>query len=454
MGNSEVGHINIGAGRIVYQLNTYIDKMIREGVFFENKALNEGISCAIRNSGKLHLFILLSDGNVHSNLNHLEAMLELCRRRNFHNVYLHAFMDGRDTLPHSGLEFMKWYLQLANSYGFGRVATVSGRYYAMDRDNRWDRIKKAYDCIVNGEGENIADPIAAIEKSYSEGVTDEFIIPKVVVENGEPVARIEDGDSIVFLNYRADRTRQLTRIIINPGFSPFPIKQFTNLKFVSMSEYESSFEPYLEVAFRNEEQRLILGEVIANNNLKQLRLAETEKYAHVTFFFNSGSEEPFIGEDRILVPSPKIASYDLQPEMSAYEIKDRLIENIGKDEYALIVVNFANCDMVGHTGVFDAAVKAVEAVDSCVGDIVPIALKSEYEIIITADHGNAEKMLDEYGNAFTAHTTNPVPIIYVNQNKSFYIKQGNLASLAPTILNLLNIPIPKEMTGKMILKEG
>ena len=451
MGNSEVGHMNIGAGRVVYQLNTLIDKLISEGEFYKNDALNKSIDYALEQKSKLHLFILLSDGNVHSNLNHLQTMLELCRRRKFDNVYLHAFMDGRDTLPNSGLGFMKDYLELSNTYGFGEVATISGRYYAMDRDNRWERIKKAYDAMIHGEGERSQDPLQAIQDSYEKKITDEFIIPKVITKNNQPVARIEDGDSIVFLNFRSDRTRQLTRALIMPDFKEIPVKKFSKLHFVSMSEYDVAFSDYLEVAFRNPDLKNILGEVLADHNLKQLRLAETEKYAHVTFFFNSGREKPFTGEDHILVPSPKVASYDLQPEMSAFAVKDKLLEALKMDEYSLIVVNFANCDMVGHTGVFDAAVKAVETVDTCVGEIVPEARKRGFDIIITADHGNAEKMLDENDNIFTAHTTNIVPVgIFRQQGNDFQMEENVLAGIAPTILKMLDIEIPQEMTGKCL----
>ena len=454
MGNSEVGHMNIGAGRVVYQLNTLIDKKIDGGEFYDNEALNKGIDHAEQNSSKLHLFILLSDGNVHSNLNHLQGMLELCKRRDFKNVYLHAFMDGRDTLPHSGLGFMKDYLKSVERFGFGEVATISGRYYAMDRDRRWERIKKAYDAMVYGRGEEFTDPLEAIKSSYEEDVTDEFIVPKVIKKEEKPIAKIEDDDSIIFLNFRADRTRQITRALIMPDFDEFDALKFKNLHFVSMSEYESSFSSYLKVAFRNPEQKNILGEVIANHKLKQLRLAETEKYAHVTYFFNCGKEEPFSGEDRILVPSPKVASYDLKPEMSALEVKDKLIESLQKEMYDLIVVNFANCDMVGHTGIFEAAVKAVETVDSCVGEFVPIAKKHGYDIILTADHGNAEKLLDEKGNNFTAHTTNPVPVAIFRQNENaIQVEESVLGGLAPTILQMLDITIPKEMTCKPLFKK-
>jgi 2,3-bisphosphoglycerate-independent phosphoglycerate mutase len=451
MGNSEVGHMNIGAGRVVYQLNTMIDKLIEEGEFYDNKALNKAIEHAEKNSSKLHLFILLSDGNVHSNLNHLKAMLELCRRKDFKEVFLHAFMDGRDTLPHSGVDFMKDYLRESRELGFGEVATISGRYYAMDRDKRWDRIEKAYKALVKGEGERYTDSLQAIRESYDNDITDEFIIPKVITKNDKPVARIEDKDSVVFLNFRADRTRQLTRALIIPDFSEFETENFKNLHYVSMSEYDVNFDDYLEVAFRNPDLKNILSEVLVNQGKKQLRLAETEKYAHVTFFFNCGREEPFEGEDRIMVPSPKVASYDLQPEMSAPEVKDKLLQALSEEKYDVIVVNFANCDMVGHTGVFEAAVKAVETVDGCVGEIVPEAVKRGYNIIITADHGNAEKMLDEDDNIFTAHTTNVVPVaIYRQQGNDFTIEDNVLGGIAPTILKMLEITQPPEMTGKSL----
>ncbi len=455
MGNSEVGHMNIGAGRVVYQLNTLIDSLIDKGDFFKNEGLNKAIDKAKEKNSKLHLFILLSDGNVHSNLNHLKAMMELCRRKVFTDVYLHAFMDGRDTLPHSGLGFMKDYLKKSKELEFGEVATVSGRYYAMDRDKRWDRIEKAYKAIVHGQGEKYDDPLKAIRDSYDDEITDEFIVPKVITHNDQPVATIEEGDSVLFLNFRADRTRQLTSALILPDFDQFDAVKFNDLHFVSMSEYDVDFNPYLEVAFRNPEQKNILSEVLGKHDKKQLRLAETEKYAHVTFFFNCGREKPFKGEERLMVPSPKVASYDLQPEMSAPEVKNKLLEAIRKEKYDFILCNFANCDMVGHTGVFEAAVKAVETVDSCVGEIVPQAKEKGYDIIITADHGNAEKMLDEDDNVFTAHTTNIVPVaVYLQQGNNIELEENVLGGIAPTILKLLDIPIPEEMTGKILFKEN
>lgn len=454
MGNSEVGHMNIGAGRVVYQLNTMIDKQIETGKFFENKTLKKAIALARERRTKLHLFTLLSDGNVHSNLGHLYAMMQLCAEQGFSNVYLHAFMDGRDTLPNSGLGFMEKYIEKSEELGLGKVATISGRYYAMDRDKRWDRIKLAYDAIVRGKGEEYEDPLEAIRESYENKITDEFIIPKVIKEKGEPTAVISDDDVVIFLNYRADRARQITRTLIEPGFSEFEIEKRDNLHFVSMSEYDINFSDYLEVAFYTPKLTNILGEVLAANNIPQLRLAETEKYAHVTFFFNCGREEPYDLEDRVLIPSPKIASYDLQPEMSAFEVKDALKTALNEDKYPLIVVNFANCDMVGHTGVFDAAVKAVETVDRCVGETLPEIEKNGYNLFLTADHGNAEKLLDENDNVFTAHTTNPVPILIKMNSKhiqKYKVREGRLADIAPTILSILEVSIPKEMDGKCLV---
>ncbi len=448
MGNSEVGHMNIGAGRVVYQLNTMIDNKVKSGEFFDNSVLNNAIDTANKRKSKLHLFCLLSDGNVHSNLGHLYAMLELCYQKKYFEVYLHCFTDGRDTLPNSGLGFLKDYVKKSNKLGLGKIATISGRYYAMDRDKRWDRIKLAYDAIVRSKGEEYEDPELAIKDSYDKNITDEFIIPKVITEDDKPVAKVSENDVIVFLNYRADRTRQLTRSFIIPDFKDFEVEKFENLHFVSMSEYDIEFDDYLSVAFKAPSLTDILGEVLSKNNVKQLRLAETEKYAHVTFFFNCGREKPFPLEDRLLVPSPKVASYDLQPEMSALEVKDKLLEALHEDKYQLIVVNFANCDMVGHTGDFEAVIKAIETVDQCVGEVIPVAEKNNFHIILTADHGNAEKMLDENGNVFTAHTNNLVPItIKLYNNKNFRLKDGKLGDIAPTILNLLEISVPKVMDG-------
>jgi len=454
MGNSEVGHLNIGAGRVVYQLNTLIDKKIETGEFFKNKALLHAIEHAKINNGKLHLFGLLSDGNVHSNKVHLWALLKLCKRQNLKQVYYHAFMDGRDTLPHSGIDFIREFLEKTKEIGIGKITTISGRYYAMDRDNRWDRIEKAYKAIVFGKGEFFSDPIEAMQKSYEQNITDEFIIPKVILENGKPAAKVEENDSIIFFNFRADRAREITRAFIYRDFDKFPTKKFFNLKYVGFSEYDIEFNSIVEVAFRLEPLKNILGEVVSNHHLKQLRLAETEKYAHVTFFFNGGVEKPFLNEDRILVPSPHIATYDLKPEMSAFEVKDKLVEALNSQKYHFIVTNFANCDMVGHTGIFEAAVRAVEAVDKCIGEVIPAAAKNNYNIVMIADHGNAEKMLDENGNIFTAHSTNPVPIVIsLSDRNNFKVKDGALCDVAPTILKIMEIPQPPEMTGKSLIKE-
>ena len=452
MGNSEVGHLNIGAGRIVYQLNTMILKEIREGTFFKNEKLLEAVEHAKKNKSDLHLLGVLSNGNVHSNINHIWALLKLCKKEGLKQVYFHAFMDGRDTLPHSGIELMEQFLTKTKKIGIGKVATISGRYYAMDRDFRWNRIEKAYDVIVNGKGEKITDPLKAIKKSYDSDITDEFIIPKIMIENGKPVATLKDNDAVISFNFRGDRMRQLTRSLKVPEFNKFPVRSFRNLKYVCFNEYDIKFTPYVEVAFKRPQLINILGEVIAAEGLKQLRLAETEKYAHVTFFFNGGVEIPFKNEERILVDSPRIPTYDMQPEMSAYEIKSDLLYVLNSKRYDLIVVNFANCDMVGHTGVFDATVKAVEAVDSCLAEVLPTAKQQGYNIILIADHGNAEKMLNENGKKLTSHSTNPVPcIISLENQKKSELHNGVLADVAPTILHIMGIDKPKEMKGNCLI---
>jgi len=453
MGNSEVGHLNIGAGRIVYQLNTYINKEIQDRSFFNNPELLKALNHIKKNSSKLHLFGLLSDGNVHSHNTHLWALLKMFKERGISQVFLHAFLDGRDTLPHSGIDFMREFISKSREIGIGKIATISGRYYAMDRDNRWERIEKAYNAIVFAKGEEFTDPIDAIQKSYDDHITDEFIIPKVIIENGKPVASVEENDAVIFFNFRSDRARQITRAFIQPEFDKFQRKEFHNLKYVTFSEYDIQFDPFVEVCFRLPKLTNILGEVISKQGLKQLRLAETEKYAHVTFFFNGGKEEPFSNEDRILVPSPKVATYDLQPEMSAYIVKDKLVDALKSEKYDLIVTNFANCDMVGHTGIIEAAIAAIEAVDKCLGKIIPAAKEHSYNIILTADHGNAEKMLDETGQVFTAHSTNDVPLILsLTANKKPELKNGKLADIAPLILKIMNIMKPEEMTGKCLIK--
>ncbi len=451
MGNSEVGHLNIGAGRIVYQLNSLIMKQIDDGSFYNNPKLVDGIEHCEKYNSNLHILGLLSDGNVHTNINHLFALLNLAKKHNFKRVFIHPFTDGRDTPPDSGINFIKLLLNKIDELQIGKIATVSGRYYAMDRDNRWDRTKLAYDALVYGKGKYATDPVSAIENSYKENITDEFIIPTVIIEDNKPVTTIQDNDTIIFYNFRADRARQLTRAFKIPDFNKFEHKKFKNLKYITFNEYDIEFNDYVEVAFRLPELKNILGEVIQNNNLTQLRLAETEKYAHVTFFFNGGVEKPFKNEDRILVPSPKVATYDLQPEMSAYKVKDKLVDALKNKNYNLIVTNFANCDMVGHTGVFDAAVKAVKTIDECLGEIIPVAIEKDYNIFITADHGNADQMLDKNGNPFTAHSKNPVPFIMrLTDNKKVTLQDGILADIAPTILKSMNIKIPKEMTGKTL----
>ncbi|MCD6177608.1 MAG: 2,3-bisphosphoglycerate-independent phosphoglycerate mutase [Candidatus Cloacimonetes bacterium] len=451
MGNSEVGHLNIGAGRVVYQMNSLIMKKIEDKSFYKNKELLDAMDHAKVNGSKLHIMGLLSNGNVHSNINHIWALLKLAKMEGIKQVYFHAFMDGRDTLPNSGIGFIEDFQNKAKEIGIGKIATISGRYYAMDRDNRWDRIEKAYKAIVHGEGEFFSDPIKAIQSSYNKNITDEFIIPKVITENSKPIAKINNDDAVISFNFRADRMRQITRAFKVPEFEEFKTVDFGRLKFVCFNEYDINFNEYVSVAFKLPKLKNILGEVVSANGLKQLRLAETEKYAHVTFFFNGGVEKPFVNEDRILVKSPRVATYDLQPEMSAFEVKDKLISAMKEDKYSLIVTNFANCDMVGHTGIFDAAVKAVEAVDKCIGEIIPVAKENNYNILLTADHGNADKMLDENGNAFTAHSLNQVPFVVSLIEKNIPVADGKLADIAPTILKIMGISKPVEMTGKCLI---
>lgn len=451
MGNSEVGHLNIGAGRVVYQMNSLIMKKIEENTFYENKELLDAIAQAKINNSNLHIMGLLSNGNVHSNINHIWALLKLAKMEGLEQIYFHAFMDGRDTLPNSGIGFIEEFQKKTEEIGIGKIATISGRYYAMDRDNRWDRIEKAYKTIVHGEGEEFTDPIEAIQSSYDNEITDEFIIPKIITENGKPIAKVRENDSVIAFNFRADRMRQITRAIKISGFEEFKTINFGKLKFVCFNEYDINFNRYVSVAFKLPKLPKILGEVVSAKGLKQLRLAETEKYAHVTFFFNGGVEKPFENEDRILVNSPRIATYDLQPEMSAFEVKDKLISVLKGDKYSLIVTNFANCDMIGHTGIFDAAVKAVETVDKCIGEIIPVAKENNYNILLTADHGNADKMLDKDGNIFTAHSLNKVPIVISLLEKNTEIANGKLADIAPTILKIMGIPQPDEMTGKCLI---
>jgi 2,3-bisphosphoglycerate-independent phosphoglycerate mutase len=452
MGNSEVGHLNIGAGRIVYQDLTRISKAIEDGSFFTNPVLLDCMAGTKAAGGSLHLAGLLSDGGVHSHNTHLYALLELAKKAGLEKVFVHCLLDGRDTPPKSGADYLAQLETEIKKIGVGRIATVIGRYYAMDRDKRWDRVEKAYDAIVLGTGNMYATAKQAIEQSYLDGVNDEFVLPSVIVEGGEPVGMLKDGDGFIFFNFRSDRAREITRALTDPDFAGFARKYRPRLSsYACMTVYDETFN--LPVAFGFEELKNILGEVVSKAGLKQLRIAETEKYAHVTFFFNGGNEAPFPGEDRILIPSPReVPTYDKKPEMSARLVCDELLRQLDEDRYDFIVLNFANADMVGHTGVLSAAVKAIETVDECVGKIVGKILEKKGRAIVTADHGNAEIMVDEKGGPHTAHTTDPVPLILVDDTrKNAALRPGILADIAPTVLELLFLPRPKEMTGKSLL---
>jgi|LGVF01.1.fsa_nt_gb 2,3-bisphosphoglycerate-independent phosphoglycerate mutase len=451
MGNSEVGHLNIGAGRIVYQELTRITKAIEDGDFFENESFLRAIESVKKNNSALHLLGLLSDGGVHSHIDHIKGLIDLAKRNNVDKVYLHAFMDGRDTAPNSGINYIKEIEEYMAEVGVGKIATISGRYYAMDRDNRWDRVEKAYDALVNGVGVQNESAMAIMEESYSNDITDEFILPSMVIHEGKPIASIKDSDSIIFFNFRPDRARELTNVFTEKDFNDFE-RDLLNLYYVTMTKYDERFKN-VDIAFKPQGIENTLGEYLSKQGKKQLRIAETEKYAHVTFFFNGGVEKENEGEDRILVPSPKVATYDLKPEMSSYEVTDKLLEAIDKDYYDLIVLNYANADMVGHTGVIEAATKAVEAVDTNLGRVIDKILSKGGKALITADHGNAEKMIDEKTHeVFTAHSTNPVPLIVVGEGNVSLEKTGRLSDLAPTLLNMMNIEVPVEMTGKNLIK--
>ncbi len=447
MGNSEVGHTNIGAGRIVYQELTRISKAIKDGDFFENDALNNAVNSA-KNSGKaLHLMGLLSDGGVHSHNEHLYAILKLAKNAGLNDVYVHAIMDGRDVPPDSGAKFIDELQAKIKEIGVGKIATITGRYYAMDRDNRWERVNKAYDAIVLGVGEK-ASPEQIMKNSYANEVFDEFVLPSITCEGG----RISEGDSVVFFNFRPDRAREITRTFVDENFDGFERKNgFMQLNYVCFTQYDATM-PNVQVAFKPQSLNNVLGEYLANNNKTQLRIAETEKYAHVTFFFNGGKEEPFNGEDRALIESPKVATYDLKPEMSAYEVADECVKRIESGKYDVIILNFANCDMVGHTGVFDAAVKAVQAIDNCVEKVANAIEKMNGIMLLTSDHGNADKMYDgSETSPFTAHTTNPVPLLITGMGDVKLRKDGVLADLAPTMLQIMGMEKPQEMTGKSII---
>ena len=445
MGNSEVGHTNIGAGRIVYQELTRITKAISDGDFFEKDALVKAMENCKKNGTKLHLIGLLSDGGVHSHNTHLYALVEMAKKFGLTDVNVHAILDGRDVPPNSGAGFVKDLSEELQKIGVGKIATVSGRYYAMDRDNRWERVVKAYDAIALAEG-NVSDcALKAVEDSYSAEVFDEFVVPTVIGEG----AKVEENDSIVFFNFRPDRAREITRCFVDTEFAGFERKVFNKVYYVCMTQYDASM-PGVDVAFKPESLENTLGEYLSRKGLSQLRIAETEKYAHVTFFFNGGVEKVYEGEDRALIPSPKVATYDLQPEMSAPEVTEEVLKRIESDKYDVIILNFANCDMVGHTGFMDAAVKAVETVDECLGKVVDAVTAKGGALLITADHGNADCMIDTDGGPFTAHTTNPVPLVMIGYDGA--LADGGLSDLAPTMLEMLGLEIPAEMTGKSLLR--
>ena len=451
MGNSEVGHTNIGAGRIVYQELTRITKSIEDGDFFSNEELCKAIENCKNNNSKLHIMGLLSDGGVHSHQRHLFAVLELAKRKGFEDVYVHCFLDGRDTPPASAENYILKLEEKMKEKGIGKIATLSGRFYAMDRDKRWQRVQKAYDAMVNGKGIKATSAVMAIEASYQKEVFDEFVEPTVIYSGDKPVATVENNDSVVFFNFRPDRAREITRTIVDKDFKEFETKDL-NVHFVCFTQYDETM-PNVKIAFKPTNLKNTFGEYISNHGLKQLRIAETEKYAHVTFFFNGGNEKQYEGEDRILVPSPKVETYDLKPEMSAYEVTEKVVEQIESQKYNSIILNFANPDMVGHTGNLDAAVKAIEAIDECVGKIVTAVNKVDGALLITADHGNAEQMVDyKTGEPHTAHTTNPVPLILVGMG-DVKLKEGKLADLAPTMLDIMELEKPEEMTGESLIEK-
>ncbi len=445
MGNSEVGHLNIGAGRVVYQELTRITKSIDDGDFFTNAAFLKAVSSAKAHNGALHIMGLVSDGGVHSELSHLKALIKLAHDNGLKRVFVHCFTDGRDTPPQSAGTYINELEDYLRQLGTGAIATVCGRYYAMDRDKRYDRVKKAYDALTAGIGDTAESAAQAVAASYAGGVNDEFIVPCVITENGKPIATINDGDSVIFFNFRADRARELTDALSQRSFSGFARDRYPSVEFVCMTLYDASFMG-VDIAFAPELLKNTLGEYLSSLGLKQLRIAETEKYAHVTYFFNGGVEQPNSGEDRVVIPSPKVATYDLQPEMSAYKVTDELINRVESDQYAFIVVNYANCDMVGHTGDFAAAVKAVEAVDRCVARLYYTCREHGYTMLLTADHGNAEEMLKD-GAVVTAHSTNPV-CFTVTDRSIATLQEGSLCDIAPTVLKVMKLPQPAEMTGK------
>ncbi len=451
MGNSEVGHLNLGAGRIVYQELQRINVAIKTGEFATNPQLLKAIRFAKKYQKKLHLLGLVSDGGVHSHTSHLKAIFSVCKAEGLTDVFLHAFTDGRDTDPKSGLAFVEGVEAHMNNT-VGKIASVSGRYYAMDRDKRWERVKLAYDCLVHAKGNRASSASEAISMSYAAGKTDEFILPTTMVDsNDKPIALIEDGDVAICFNFRTDRCREITQVLTQQDFPEFDMKEL-DLHYTTMTMYDQKFK-HVNVVFENDNLNNTLGEVLANNGKKQIRIAETEKYPHVSFFFSGGREEPFNGESRLMVPSPKVATYDLKPEMSANEITALLLPEISSESADFICLNFANADMVGHTGIFSAAIKAVETVDNCVRQIVTEALNHGYTIFLTADHGNADYMINEDGSPNTAHTLNLVPLFIIDQNWRGTINSGKLGDIAPTILSVMELPIPPEMTGKVLINK-
>ena len=451
MGNSEVGHTNIGAGRIVYQDLAKITKSIEDGDFFSIPEFTKAVENCKEHNSKLHLIGLVSDGGVHSHNRHLYGLLEMAKRKGFEDVYVHCFMDGRDTPPASGENYIIELEEKMKEKGIGKIATISGRFYSMDRDKRWQRVELAYNAMVNGEGEKAKSAVSAVEESYQREEFDEFIKPTVItLANGEPVAKIEENDSVIFFNFRPDRAREITRAIVDPNFDGFSRKYFKTY-FVCMTPYDETM-PNVEIAFKKEEIKNTFGEYISKLGLTQLRIAETEKYAHVTFFFNGGNEKQYEGEDRILVPSPKVETYDMKPEMSAGEVTDKVVEAINSRKYDAIILNYANPDMVGHTGSMEAVIKALEAIDKCVQKVVEAINEVNGVLLITADHGNCEQMIDyKTGEPHTAHTTNPVPLALIGLNKK--LKEGRLADLAPTMLDIMGFDKPEEMTGESLLED-
>jgi 2,3-bisphosphoglycerate-independent phosphoglycerate mutase len=449
MGNSEVGHLNLGAGRIVYQELQRINVAVWDGSFAKNQVLLDSIRHAKTKGKTLHLLGLVSDGGVHSHINHVKAIIDLCKNEGLEKVFVHAFTDGRDTDPKSGLGFIRDLEDHMNRQ-VGKIATVSGRYYAMDRDKRWERVKLAYDALVKGEGNQNKSAALAIESSYAENITDEFIKPTVITgEDGNPLARIQDGDVVICFNFRTDRCREITQVLTQFDIPEQGMKKLS-LDYTTMTQYDHSFQN-VHVIFENDDLKNTIGEVIANAGLKQIRIAETEKYPHVTFFFSGGREKPFEGECRIMIPSQKVATYDLKPEMSAPEVTDAIIPEIENKTADFICLNFANADMVGHTGIFAAAIKAVETVDKCVERVVTAALKSDYVVFLTADHGNADYMINEDGSPNTAHTLNLVPLFVIDRDWHGNLKSGKLGDIAPSILTLMGLPIPGEMTGTVLV---